>query len=360
MRITAFPRALERPREMPELRAALITSASDDGIWARAEFERLMTEIVGDPAMFETTKEGHRVIMGPKGYNPDDLAAHIDRALQSSRNNIRWYREHLPEAQLIHVAPHMCEFIRQAADSVPPSLTIHRDDAPSPAGLVVFATPMMGHDAGPIAVGSEVRVDGIFWAPVRLPGRDVPWFMDTPDEEHKIEGISIASFHLLEPEGVVPQMWVGLGRTDWPWGDRVDDTLKGAIPDWSEVKQASLEEDRRLLAAIWATINQKLLVETEIVFPDRHTAKRLIRAGMGDNDNRVTVVHLRKTEYRALGTEEGTGEKLKWRTPVRKHFKRQPYGPGRKLRKIIVIMPYWRGPEDAPIRHTERIWEIDR
>ena len=70
--------------------------------------------------------------------------------------------------------------------------------------------------------------------------------------------------------------------------------------------------------------------------------------------------HLRKTEYRALGVEEGTGEKLRWRTPVRKHFKRQPYGPGRKLRKIIVIMPYWRGPEDAPVRHVERIWQVDR
>lgn len=359
-RIVAFPRGIERPRELPELRAALISSAEEGGIWQQAEFERLLSELVGDPAVHKTTKEGHRIIMGPREYDAAQLGPHIEMAAQSSRNNIRWYRENLPHAQLIHVEEHMCEFIRQAATNVPSSLTIHRDDAPAPVGLCIFATPMIGTDAGPVAVGSRVVVNGIMWAPVHLPGRDVPWFMPVPEGDPGVDGISIASFHLMEADGVVPQMWIGLGRTDWPWGDRLDDTLKGAIPDWSEIKQASLEEDRRLLAAVWATINQKLLIETEIVFPDKMSTKRLARAGMGELDNRITIVHLRKTEYRSLGTEEGSGETLKWRTPVRKHFKRQPYGPGRRLRKIIVIMPYWRGPEDAPIRHTERIWEVDR
>ena len=360
-RIVAFPRALDRARELPELRAALITSAEEGGIWQQAEFERLLSELVGDPAHHETTKEGHRMILGPKGYSPEELERYIPAALHSAQNNTRWYRDNLPHAQLIHVEEHMCEFIRQAADSVPPSLTIHLDDAPAPVGLVVFKTPMVGTDAGPVAAGAEVIVNGIMWAPVRLPDRNTPWFMETPDEAHKVEGVSIASFRFIESDGRIPQLWVGLGRTDWPWGDRVDDrSMREAIFDWNEAKQASLEEDRRLLAAVWATINQKLLIETEIVYPDKMAAKRLQRAGMGDLDNKITIVHLRKTEYRSLGTEEGSGETLKWRTPVRKHFKRQPYGPGRRLRKIIVIMPYWRGPEDAPIRHTERIWEVDR
>jgi hypothetical protein len=34
---------------------------------------------------------------------------------------------------------------------------------------------------------------------------------------------------------------------------------------------------------------------------------------------------------------------------VRGHWKHQPYGPGRSLRKLIQIEPYWKGPEDAPI-----------
>lgn len=34
---------------------------------------------------------------------------------------------------------------------------------------------------------------------------------------------------------------------------------------------------------------------------------------------------------------------------VRGHWKMQPYGPGRSERKLVQIMPYWRGPVDAPI-----------
>ncbi len=36
-------------------------------------------------------------------------------------------------------------------------------------------------------------------------------------------------------------------------------------------------------------------------------------------------------------------------TLVRGHWKQQPHGPGRELRKYIHVEPYWRGPEDAPI-----------
>lgn len=34
---------------------------------------------------------------------------------------------------------------------------------------------------------------------------------------------------------------------------------------------------------------------------------------------------------------------------VRGHWKRQPHGPERSLRRWIHVEPYWRGPEDAPI-----------
>ncbi|HEX5015973.1 MAG TPA: hypothetical protein VFX15_00130 [Actinomycetes bacterium] len=360
MRIISFPRALDRPRELPELRAALLTSTEEGGIWEQAEFERLLGELVGSPAVHETTKDGARVIMGPKGYDANELTHHVHLARDHARNGIRWFKENLPGTQLIHVTEHMCEFIRQAATSVPESLTIHRDDAPSPSGLVVFQTPMWGTDAGPADPGAPIRVDGIMWGPVHLVDRVTPWFMEPPEDHEGVEGVSIASLRMMEPNGTVPTLWVVLGRTDWPWGDRLDQSSAEAVPGWNEAKQRSFEEDRRLLAAVWATINQKLLVDAEIVFPDKHATKRLQRAGLGDLDNKITIVHLRKTEYRSIGYDEGSGKPLATRTLVRKHYKRQPYGPGRSLRKLIVVMPYWRGPDDAPISHTERIWEVDR
>lgn len=50
---------------------------------------------------------------------------------------------------------------------------------------------------------------------------------------------------------------------------------------------------------------------------------------------------------------EGTAEdkqrrKMTVQSLVRGHYKLQPYGPERSLRKRIWISPYWRGPDDAP------------
>lgn len=43
------------------------------------------------------------------------------------------------------------------------------------------------------------------------------------------------------------------------------------------------------------------------------------------------------------------GKRVQVRTLVAGHWKRQPFGEGRKQRKWIQVEPYWRGPEDAPI-----------
>lgn len=42
---------------------------------------------------------------------------------------------------------------------------------------------------------------------------------------------------------------------------------------------------------------------------------------------------------------------------VRGHRKRQPFGPGREMRRWIHVEPYWRGPEDAPIAVREHLLE---
>jgi hypothetical protein len=357
---------------MPELRCALIEMAVPNGIWAQAEFEKLLMDLSGAK---EVTIQGeNRIVAGPKTHKNADWPDLISKAAQNADNTVGWYREYLPDAQLIHIEEKMVDFIVAAADAAPDEMTINISDAPSPIGLVVFAKPVYGTDAGPGDLGAQVRVDGIMWAPVRLPGRKVPWYEDVPDDSDPVFGMSIASLRMIAPDtetdsernnpAYVPLLgtvWVPLGRTDWPWGDRLDEMIP-ILPNKSEIQHASMMEDRRLLAALWATINQKRLVETEIVLPDRHSRKRMLRAGHpaeGDK-NKVQVIHLRRSEYRMLDQTEASGRKLAFRVPVRPHYKRQPYGPGRKLRRIILIPRHWRGPDDAPIKHTERIWEVDR
>lgn len=51
------------------------------------------------------------------------------------------------------------------------------------------------------------------------------------------------------------------------------------------------------------------------------------------------------------GTNGGgrAGGPLWVRTRVSGHWRNQPHGPGKTLRKLIFIAPFWRGPEDAPV-----------
>lgn len=54
--------------------------------------------------------------------------------------------------------------------------------------------------------------------------------------------------------------------------------------------------------------------------------------------------------YRA--TAGGEGRELDVRIRVTGHMKRQAYGPRYSERKIIWIRPYWRGPEDGPVKFS--------
>jgi hypothetical protein len=45
---------------------------------------------------------------------------------------------------------------------------------------------------------------------------------------------------------------------------------------------------------------------------------------------------------------------------VRGHWRQQPYGPQRTLRRPVWINPHVKGPADAPLAHTERVVLVDR
>ena len=360
-----FPRATDQPRALPELRAALIEMARPESVWVRAEVQKLISSIA-DGMHRVVEPDGSTVMYSPEGLAPEEMQRRFDLAIEQAANTIRWYWERLPEAQLIHVSPMMTDFITAAAESVPAGMTLTPEDAPTPTGLVVFGRPVYGTDAGPDNPGQPVRVDGIMWGNVHLPPRDIPWY-DPRWVEQNLKGVSVAMFRMIEPGqddvlGIDVQrtIWVPLGRTDWPWGDRMDEKPSDFLPNASDEQWVSMQEDRRLLAALWGVINQKRLVESFDVMPDRGLRRRLARAGHGGRDEKVRIVHLRRTEYSMLDRTEETGRHVKVRFPVRPFYRRQPYGPGRSLRRIVLVPAHWRGPDDAPITHAERVWSVDR
>lgn len=367
MSMPNYPRAVGNPRELPELRAALLETAVYRGPWHAAETQKLLMDVV--PGMEWDERDGRATGFSPVGLAPDELEHRIHMAVEQADNTVRWYREQLPVAQLIHVTPEMTDFIVAAADAVPPDMTLTLNDAPAPTGLVVFGKPVYGTDAGPERGGGEIRVDGVMWGEAKLPGRDVPWY-DERSADLRIASATLAMFRMIDPWSHTDELaqqwqvrdriaWLPLGRTDWPWGDRLDVQPSMYMTNKNDAQWDSMMEDRRLMAALWAVLNQKRLIDSFELQPDRYTRKRLERAGHGGRDERVHIIHLRRTEAHTLHHTEG-GRRVTVRFMVRPHYRRQAYGPGRSLRRIVLVPAHWRGPEDAPVSHAERIWQVDR
>ncbi len=53
------------------------------------------------------------------------------------------------------------------------------------------------------------------------------------------------------------------------------------------------------------------------------------------------------------GTRKGSVPKVRFL--VRGHWRRQPYGEGNKLRKLVQILPYWKGSEEARIETIREV-----
>lgn len=116
------------------------------------------------------------------------------------------------------------------------------------------------------------------------------------------------------------------------------------------------------LAAFILLLTQQITV-TEPVTPPRDAVQRA-RKVRDPRPSTVTVVDVRHRHYSpsesATGSEPaGTGRRaLDHRHLVGSHWKWQPHGPERSLRRRIFVSGYVRGPEDKPLRVTPRVTRL--
>jgi hypothetical protein len=118
----------------------------------------------------------------------------------------------------------------------------------------------------------------------------------------------------------------------------------------------SITEDRRLVAALWQLTSQPELVASSDEKPYRAAAKRISRKGHTPKPVRLVYLN-RKTGRRNQPASTGT-RTYSHQWIVKPHWRQQPYGPGRSLRRATYIAPYVKGPEDKPlrVRDTIKIW----
>lgn len=231
----------------------------------------------------------------------------------------------------------------------------------APSGLMCFAKPL-GSLTWKAYSGEEHTVpwDAVMWGPIADPR-----FEQLEDRPIYIALLSrmAEQRYLLDPyERQVPLQRVDIlfTTTDAPlsqgsehWTERTRDTRV----DLDESLSTSLDTTTALVTSVLLTAGQP-----------RITAQHVIGINEGvviarPNRPEDTHVEPQVVLIDLLRPPGHTGEQLSiarrkefdHRWWVRGHWRLQPYGQGRQLRKVIYIEPHTAGPDDKPLSEQPRV-----
>lgn len=258
-------------------------------------------------------------------------AIHDLGAIHHSLDNMGAIYSSLRHATLWWIGADCCELLAQAAPSMPP-VTLDPDMIPDTDGFAFLERPISGQDAWHPEL--TISFDAIHWQPAIIRG---------------LPCVSIIMWrHPTEPD-LTP---IPLGRTDWPIGFDTDYEPQDVPPQ----SLPSIIEDRQLLAALWQLSAQRDLVTTSEQKPYRAAAKRIARKGYEPAP--VRLVNLNPKERRGGPRAVTGGRRYTHRWVVKPHWRQQPYGPGRSLRRAQYIDQHVKGPSDKPVRvrDTVKFW----
>lgn len=284
-------------------------------------------------------------------------------------------RTSLPLAALWWVTDEMSQLIDHASRTLPPT-TLTDELCPDDHGLVVFADRLHGTTAD---TGEELLVKALSWAFGRS--------LATGEEE-----IAVTSYYWLEPgelmteallredvrpddivievadvevDGLPTQImlvrrpapagrWVVGGLSNWVKG-----TDTSAVPfagyTGDDVAMASIEEDRRWLAALWL-MSALPVAETTVEPGDRAARKRSARANVG-SDVRLVGVRPRAITNSTKGEGGERNYSHRWIVggDTGGFWRQQACGRGYSQHRPVWIEPYIAGPEDKPLHVKETV-----
>jgi hypothetical protein len=285
-------------------------------------------------------------------WAPGGILAEITPALATSTGqhfDPQWEFHSLKDASLWFVGKDMCDLLDGAAPQLP-NTPLTDDICPFPEGLVVFEKPLFGIDAQ--GSDHEVAVGAYLW------GRSL-WSGDYS----RMIGITVYG---PNPSAHQRHLVLPLGQLIWPYGHGPDDGLDWMVDrdsrpaNLTPAQKASMAEDRRRLMALWLLSSQPGIAQHRD-YIDRATAKRELRAAEKARrrplDSRVRIITLRRPPQ---PSSDAAGNHVDWQHHwmVSGHWRKQPYGPDRSLRRPKYINPYVKGDPDKPFLGgaTVRSW----
>lgn len=283
----------------------------------------------------------HAIENGIQDVKPRGLASSRQAAVLAEHETRR-----LDLSELYYVHEDMTELARAAARSMP-EFSIHEEDLPSPAGFVVFETPVdvYSEDRG------EVQIVAASWGPCwnsEVKSLWVTWYTDAElvMEQARLQGLGLPRLDtrlfihtesLLSLEGTTA-ICVDHDGTEVPFDDR------------DPHSQASW---LATLKTVWLLMGQTVGSVSDARF-DRASARRLARSGIATT--RVRVITLR----RAAGEGSGLSDReFHHRWVVRGHW-RQQWLPSRSVHRPTWIAPHVKGPDGAPLLGGEKVYALKR
>ncbi len=358
MSTTGIP-TVHTARDVPALRDHLVQQ------WAPGGFHHQLHQAAAEEGQLPPDYDHGSMFTAnrPKGEIPWSEAGDV---------YARWEHLALAAGSLWYVGNEMMELLIGAALNMPDDVKVDELVWPSSSGLVVFASPWLGCDAQ--TDGQTAQVHAMVWGHSHLPP-----IRGNPDG---VKAITIASYRYMD-EGnlsahelaqleerareqdrvLMPKpgwkVWVPLGRSDWP----VEDTIGQNPWELDDLAHRSFVEDRKVLAALFVLIAQEGIAQRTVEAPDRPARRRAQRAGVDPDTLAVQVVTLRRPRSERTGEhEDGEHEHARYshRWIVDGHWRWQPYGPGRSLRRLTYIAPHVKGPADAPLVVRERVHALVR
>jgi hypothetical protein len=301
--------------------------------------------------------EGLVNVLGLMGIVADDNGAILteERFAKRAVRIMDLVRDHLKKAKVHLIDPNLARRIEHMAPKMPDQ-KLREDDPP------VF--------------------DGIAWFPERVTWDGIPlvafsWFslsnsnlidydyaVDTPcvlllawarvDEVRMRLGLALED-HQFAIKSCMSVVWTVGTPIGSVFGRPLEEVAElDPTLDISKVKGAGLQQ---LAATTWAYIKQKKSVDTHDEPLPRKSRQRYARAGIERPHEPVSVITLRPRRRVNPTGETGTGRKMDYQELVGEHWK-NVWVPSLQIHRHTPIDPYWRGPEDAPIKNTDKVYYV--
>jgi len=221
---------------------------------------------------------------------------------------------------------------------------------PVPIDHVIVSEGMPGIGRRKLSPHTEEQTAaGVLFFPLQLVG------VELADEPATDSRTYTEAFHPEEERAkinatgemaAIPLMWIATDPTDIVTGHWVPGSPMRA----SQGATIGVGQSARLQLAIITALGHRLTRITEPVTANRGERRRVHRDLPG-------LRMLQLATGASVTRSEGTGT-VEWshRWMVRGHWRLQPYGPQRTLRRAQWIDPYVKGPEDKPLDVRPTIW----